>query len=94
MFDTLAAAGFTWEPLVDRVPTLALRFDRLEEVEILFGPLAPAARRALRWAERRGRLRLDWFTGRGWSGGRGHTVTGLDGAGQASDHAPIVAELW
>ena len=94
LFDALAGAGFTWEPLVDRAPTLALRFDRLEEVEILFGPLAPAARRALRWAERRGRLRLDWFAARGWSGGRGHTVTGLDGAGQASDHAPIVAELW
>ncbi len=29
-----------------------------------------------------------------WSGGRGHTVTGLDGPGRASDHAPIVAEFW
>jgi endonuclease/exonuclease/phosphatase family metal-dependent hydrolase len=94
LFDALAREGFAWEPLVDRAPTLQLRFDRLEEANELFGPLAPLARRALAWAERRGTLRLDWFAGRGWRGGRGHTVPGLAGPGRASDHAPIVAEFW
>ena len=44
-------------------------------------------------AERRGSLRLDWFAGRRWGGGRGITVTGLDGPGKASDHAPSTAEF-
>ncbi len=79
---------------MDHAPTLKLRFDRLGETRALFGPLAGSARRALAWAERRAALRLDWIAGRGWTGGRGWTVTGLDGPGRASDHAPIVAELW
>jgi endonuclease/exonuclease/phosphatase family metal-dependent hydrolase len=51
------------------------------------------ARRVLSWAVHRGALRLDWICGRGWRGGAGRTVHGLDGDGQASDHAPITAEL-
>jgi len=51
------------------------------------------ARRALGWGVRRGALRLDWICGRGWKGGTGRTVHGLDGPGRASDHAPIVAEM-
>jgi endonuclease/exonuclease/phosphatase family metal-dependent hydrolase len=94
LFDALAAAGFDWERTVDHAPTLQLRLDRLGETRTLFGPLAPAARRALAWAERRAALRLDWLAGRGWSGGRGLTISGLSGPGRASDHAPIVGELW
>jgi endonuclease/exonuclease/phosphatase family metal-dependent hydrolase len=94
LFDALAAAGFTWEPFVDYAPTLQLRLDRLGETRTLFGPFAAGARRALAWAERRAALRLDWIAGRGWSGGRGRTVAGLSGPGQASDHAPILAEMW
>ena len=45
------------------------------------------------WAVSRGALKLDWIAGRGWAGGLGRTVTGLDGPGRPSDHAPIVAEL-
>jgi endonuclease/exonuclease/phosphatase family metal-dependent hydrolase len=100
LFPSLARAGFAWEPYTDRAPTLQLRLDRLEETQQLFGPLAGAARRALAWAEQRGRLRLDWFAGRGWTnaaarpGEHGDTVPGLDGPGRASDHAPLVARFW
>ena len=94
LFDALRAAGFEWEPFVDREPTLQLRFDRIDEVRALPAPLEHAVHAWLKWAERRARLRLDWFAGRGWSAGRGSTVTGLDGPGRASDHAPIVAEFW
>ena len=94
LFDALAAAGFEWERHVDHAPTLQLRLDRLGETRALFGPLAPAARRALAWAERRAALRLDWLAGRGWSGGCGFTVGGLSGPGKAADHAPIVGDFW
>jgi len=93
LFDELRAAGLEWAPFNDREPTLQLRFDRLDELHALFGPAHGLARRALAGAERRARLRLDWFAGRGWQGGRGFTVPGLDGPGRASDHAPIVAEF-
>ena len=93
LFDVLRTAGFQWDAWVDRTPTLQMRFDRIEEArrlpQLISGPLD----RALAWAESRAALRLDWFAGRGWSTGRGFTVTGLDGPGRASDHAPIVAEL-
>ena len=78
---------------MDHEPTLQLRFDRLDELRTLFGPAHGLARRLLARAERRARLRLDWFAGRGWQGGRGSTVPGLDGPGRASDHAPLVAEF-
>lgn len=100
LFESLRRAGFAWEPYTDREPTLQVRLERLEETQQLFGPLAPAARRALRWAEQRARLRLDWFAGRGWTnaaaapGEHGDTVSGLDGPGRASDHAPLVARFW
>lgn len=93
LFDVLRAHGFTWDAFVDYAPTLALRFDRLDEVNTLPGFLRRAAAPVLRWAEARGALRLDWFAGRGWKGGRGRTVHGVDGRGKASDHAPIVAEF-
>jgi endonuclease/exonuclease/phosphatase family metal-dependent hydrolase len=93
LFDALREAGFAWEPFVDFEPTLGIRFERLDEVRVLPGFLRSSADRVLAWAERRGKLRLDWFAGRGWSGGRGLTVPGLDGPGRASDHAPIVAEF-
>jgi endonuclease/exonuclease/phosphatase family metal-dependent hydrolase len=48
----------------------------------------------LGWIERRAALRLDWVAGRGWTGGSGRTVLELGGPGLASDHAPIVSELW
>jgi endonuclease/exonuclease/phosphatase family metal-dependent hydrolase len=94
VFDLLAEAGFAWEPWVDHAPTLQLRLDRLGETRVLFGPFAVAAGRALARVERRAGLRLDWLAGRGWSGGRGATVTGLSGPGRPSDHAPIVGEFW
>jgi endonuclease/exonuclease/phosphatase family metal-dependent hydrolase len=93
LFDELRSAGFEWAPFTDREPTLQLRFDRLDELRALFGPARGLARRALSRVERRARLRLDWFAGRGWRGGRGSTVPGLDGPGRASDHAPLVAEF-
>jgi endonuclease/exonuclease/phosphatase family metal-dependent hydrolase len=93
LFDHLRGAGFEWERYCDGDPTLQLRFERLDEVRVLPGALRSAARRVLDWAERRGRLRLDWFAGRGWRGGGGRTVRGLDGPGRASDHAPITAEF-
>ncbi len=94
LFDELKKAGFAWDPLVDRVPTLQLRFDRIDELRAFPDFVQQAVRGVLHWAERRGRLRLDWFAQRGFAGGRGFTVPGLDGHGRASDHAPIVAELW
>ena len=94
LFDELKRAGFEWDRLVDRVPTLQLRFDRIDEVRAFPDFVQQGVRGALRWAERRGRLRLDWFAARGFNGGRGFTVPGLDGHGRASDHAPIVCELW
>ena len=95
LFDALRQAGFVWEPYVDEEPTLALRFSRLGEVHALPRPLRTLASRGLAWAERRARLRLDWIATRGFRAdlGRGHTLTGLDGPGLASDHAPVVAEL-
>jgi endonuclease/exonuclease/phosphatase family metal-dependent hydrolase len=93
LFDHLRRHGFEWERYIDRQPTLALRFERLDELRAFPDFAQRPIKRALAWAERRGRLRLDWFAGRGWSGGRGFTVSGLDGPGKASDHAPIVAEF-
>ena len=93
LFADLKAAGFEWERYCDGAPTLQLRFERLEEVHVLPRLLRSVAWRVLDWAERRGRLRLDWFAGRGWRGGRGFAVGGLDGPGRASDHAPLVAEF-
>jgi endonuclease/exonuclease/phosphatase family metal-dependent hydrolase len=93
LFDVLREADFEWNRLNDRRPTLHLRFDRLDEARGLLRVAEPVVGWVLRWAESRGRLRLDWFVGRGWRGGRGSTVAGLDGPGKASDHAPIVAEF-
>lgn len=93
LFEELRRAGFEWERFCDGAPTLQLRFERLDEVRALPAPLRVVARRVLDWAERRGRLRLDWFAGRGWRGGSGFAVPGLDGPGRASDHAPLVAEF-
>jgi endonuclease/exonuclease/phosphatase family metal-dependent hydrolase len=93
LFDELRDAGFEWTPFVDREPSLQLRFDRLDELHALFGPAHGLARRLFARAEQRARLRLDWFAGRGWQGGRGSTVPDLDGPGRASDHAPLVAEF-
>ena len=93
LFGVLRAAGFAWEPFADFEPTLQLRFDRLEELDAFPAFVRDLAERVLRWAVHRGTLRLDWVAGRGWSGGTGYTVTGLDGPGRASDHAPIVADL-
>ena len=93
MFDELRNSGFEWERFGDHQPTLDLRLERLDEVHAIPAPLRGAARSALRWAQRRGRMRLDWFAGRGWRDGRGVTITGLNGPDLASDHAPIVAEF-
>jgi len=92
LFDALRAAGFDWEHLGDREPTLHLRFARVPEAAVT--QASPLARPIMAWAERRAHLRLDWFAGRGWRGGSGTTVRGLDGPGRASDHAPLVAEFW
>jgi endonuclease/exonuclease/phosphatase family metal-dependent hydrolase len=94
LFDELKRAGFEWNRYGDHVPTLQLRFDRIDELRTFPHFVQRAASAVLHWAERRGQLRLDWFAGRGWSAGRGFTVEGLNGPGRASDHAPIVAELW
>jgi len=94
LFDVLEKAGFAWEPFVDHAPTLSLRFDRIDELRGFPDFVQSAVRTVLAWAERRGTLRLDWFAGRGWKGGEGRTITGLDGHGQASDHAPIVATFF
>ncbi len=92
LFDALRAEEFEWHRFVDREPTLQLRFVRVPEAR---GPLGfPLAGRVVARAERRAHLRLDWFAGRGWRGGSGGTVRGLDGPGLASDHAPITAEFW
>jgi hypothetical protein len=91
LFDELRRHGFEWERWVDHAPTLQLRFERLDELRAFPLFAQGAVKSALAWAERRGRLRLDWFAGRGWQGGGGSTVPGLDGHGKASDHAPIVA---
>lgn len=91
LFDLLRGAGFQWQPFVDFAPTLRLQLDRIDEALFARRTLGGVGRAIMRWAERRGQLRLDWFAGRGWSGGEGHTVPGLDGIGGASDHAPIVA---
>ncbi|MEO5618525.1 MAG: endonuclease/exonuclease/phosphatase family protein [Candidatus Eisenbacteria bacterium] len=93
LFELLRGAGFAWESFVDFAPTLQLRLDRIDEALLVHRALGATGRAMMRWAERRGALRLDWFAGRGWNGGRGHTVHGLDGRGKASDHAPIVAEF-
>jgi len=93
LFDEMRDAGFEWAPFVDHEPTLRLRFDRLDELRTLFGPAHGLARRLFARAEQRARLRLDWFAGRGWQGGRGFTVSDFDGPGRASDHAPLVAEF-
>lgn len=93
LFEELARAGFEWRRFVDYAPTLGLRFNRVGEARAVPGALAPLAEPLLAWAERRTALRLDWFAGRGWRGGRGLTVPGLDGPGRASDHAPLTAEF-
>jgi len=93
LFDLLRGERFEWEPFADFAPTLQLRLDRVDEAEWARRMLGPVARAIVGRAERRGALRLDWFAGRGWSGGRGETVAGLDGPGRASDHAPIAAEF-
>lgn len=93
LFDELKAAGFQWEPFIDRQPTLRVQFERLEELRRLPGPVIPLAQAFLGHLERRGNVRLDWLAGRGWQGGKGWTVPDLNGPGKASDHAPIVGEF-
>ena len=93
LFDVMREHGFEWDRFVDRLATLQLRLDRLDEVNVLPQWVRLPAAGVLAWAEWRGALRLDWFAGRGWRSGRGFTVHGLDGRGLASDHAPIVAEF-
>ncbi len=93
LFDELHAAGFEWDRWIDRTPTLQMRFERIEEARRLPAVISGAFDRALAWAQSRAALRLDWFAGRGWKSASGFTVTGLDGPGRASDHAPIVAEI-
>lgn len=93
LFDVLREANFEWQRFADRSPTLQVRFDRLDEARTVLRAAGPLGRRVLAWAERRGRLRLDWFAGRGWRDGRGATVRGVSGPGLASDHAPLVAEF-
>jgi len=92
LFDLLRAHGFEWEPFTDFAPTLGLRFERVEEGRA-WDWLARLSNPIVAWAVGRGALKLDWIAGRGWAGGLGATVVGLDGPGRASDHAPIVAEL-
>lgn len=94
LFDALREADFAWQRFVDRAPTLALRFSRLSELRTIPGRAVLLAGPLARWMERRAQLKLDWFAGRGWRDGRGATVRALDGPGQASDHAPIVASFW
>jgi len=91
LFVPLRDADFEWRRHCDHVPTLQIRFDRLDEAKPLLRVLGPLSKPLLGWAEARGSLRLDWFSGRGWRDGRGATVKGLNGPGLASDHAPIVA---
>jgi endonuclease/exonuclease/phosphatase family metal-dependent hydrolase len=93
LFEHLERGGFEWAPFVDYAPTLELRVERLDEAQAFLRALGPLARPLLDWAELRGRLRLDWFAGRGWAAGSGCTVGGVSGPGKASDHAPIVAEF-
>ncbi len=93
LFDALREAGFAWEPWNDFAPTLQLRDERLAELRALPAFVRGPASRALARAVRRGALKLDWIVARGWRGGRGETVRGLDGPDGASDHAPIVATL-
>jgi len=92
LFDALGEAGFEWDRLADREPTLHLRFARVPEARGLLA--SPLALPLLGRAGRRAHLRLDWFAGRGWRAGSGRTVRGLDGPGRPSDHAPLVAEFW
>jgi len=98
LFDLLRAADFGWTPYVDHARTLQLRFDRVDEARA-WDWLARSVNPLVKWAVARGTLRLDWLAGRGWANGgaphgaHGRTVTGLDGPGRASDHAPIVAEF-
>ncbi|NOT34089.1 MAG: hypothetical protein HOP12_07960 [Candidatus Eisenbacteria bacterium] len=98
LFEILRTAGFAWEPWVDFHPTLQLRIDRVDESRA-FWLLDALAHPVVAWAGRRGKLRLDWFAGRGWPDAaaapstRGRTLAGLDGPGKASDHAPIVAHF-
>ncbi|MGH7741076.1 MAG: hypothetical protein ACRENS_03545, partial [Candidatus Eiseniibacteriota bacterium] len=93
LFGELRQAGFAWEPFNDHKPTLQLRFHRLDEVRTLPWPLDRMAPALFGWAERRAALRLDWFAGRGWGGGRGYTVRDLYGLDHASDHSPMLAEF-
>ncbi|OGF14555.1 MAG: hypothetical protein A2W00_06170, partial [Candidatus Eisenbacteria bacterium RBG_16_71_46] len=86
LFGELRREGFEWKPFVDYAPTLQLRLDRLDEGRAVLGTLGTVLGPVFRWAERRARLRLDWFAGRGWGAGGGRTVHGLDGPGRASDH--------
>jgi endonuclease/exonuclease/phosphatase family metal-dependent hydrolase len=91
LFDVLRAARFEWHPLNDRRPSLRLELDRLPETRGWLGKVIPKG-----WMQRmehRAAMRLDWIAGRDWRRGRGATVQGLDGPDQASDHAPLIAEL-
>ena len=97
VFDTLDRAGFVWAPFSDDAPTLDVRFERLDEVRGLPGPIRGIVERGLKWVEQRAQLRLDWIAARGFTAAHaprsGSTARGLHGSGLASDHAPIAAEL-
>src|SRR6185503_13054151 len=49
LFDSLRDADFEWRRHCDHVPTLQIRFDRLDEAKLLLKALGPLSRPLLGW---------------------------------------------
>ncbi len=94
-FDELAARGYDWRRLNDRLPTAHAPLATIDEARGLPALLAPLAARVLGPDPRGLPLRLDWFAGRGIEPRTAPAtlIEVLDRAPAPSDHAPITLEF-
>jgi endonuclease/exonuclease/phosphatase family metal-dependent hydrolase len=88
LFQELRAAGFSWEPFNDTLPTCSVDLSSLEDRRYVPGPIRERILKRCRVLP----LRLDFIACRGLrASAPGGTITDLPS--QPSDHLPITCDL-